>query len=91
MSRDAASVLVLLFLWFQPEVAVKFRILTFPCLHNFYGIICAVKLKELERNFLVLEFDKKRSKNEELLDLGLEVPCKKSVQSYMSFNTQMTQ
>ena len=77
MSRDAASVLVLLFLWFQPEVAVKSRILTFPCLHKFYGIIGAVKLKELERNFLVLEFDKKRSKNEELLDLGLEAPCKK--------------
>ena len=34
-----------------------------------YGTICAVKIS---RELLVLEFDKKKSKNKELLELGLE-------------------
>ena len=39
------------------------------CLYGFYGTLCAVKIKEP----LVLEFDKKRSKNKEFLKLGLEL------------------
>ena len=39
------------------------------CLYQFYGILCAMKIKE----FLVLEFDKGRTGNKERLVLGLEI------------------
>ena len=39
------------------------------CLYHFYGTICTVKIKEL----LVLGFDKKKSKNKELLELVFEL------------------
>jgi len=39
----------------------------FLSLNHFYGTICAVKIKEL----LVLEFDNNRSKNTELVELGI--------------------
>ena len=45
----------------------------FLFLYNFDGTWCAVKIKELLRNFFVLQFADLKSINKELLELGLEV------------------
>ena len=58
----------------QPKVEAKFSISLFSLyLHHFYGTKCVLKSKEPLRNLLELQFDYWRSRNKELLELGVEL------------------